>query len=122
MNNAGITRDKLILRMTEEDWDQVIRVNLKGTFTCTKAVIRHLLKKGGSHSQYCFRYRSHREPGPGKLRGEQGGHHRLHKEHSERIRREGREGERGGPGLHCNRHDRCATPKYRERMTQTVAA
>ena len=48
VNNAGITRDKLILRMTEEDWDQVIRVNLKGTFACTKAVIRHLLKKGGT--------------------------------------------------------------------------
>ena len=48
VNNAGITRDRLILRMTEDEWDQVIRVNLKGVFTCTKAVIRHLMKKGGS--------------------------------------------------------------------------
>jgi 3-oxoacyl-[acyl-carrier protein] reductase len=48
VNNAGITRDKLLLRMSEEDWDQVIRVNLKGVFTCTKAVMRHMLKKGGS--------------------------------------------------------------------------
>jgi len=48
VNNAGITRDKLLLRMSEEEWDQVIRVNLKGVFTCTKAVIRHMLKKGGS--------------------------------------------------------------------------
>ncbi|HAR97105.1 MAG TPA: 3-oxoacyl-[acyl-carrier-protein] reductase [Deltaproteobacteria bacterium] len=48
VNNAGITRDKLLLRMTEDDWDQVMRVNLKGVFNCTKAVLRHLLKKGGS--------------------------------------------------------------------------
>ena len=48
VNNAGITRDKLLLRMSEEEWDAVIRVNLKGAFTCTKTVIRHMLKKGGS--------------------------------------------------------------------------
>ncbi len=48
VNNAGITRDKLLVRMSEEEWDQVIRVNLKGVFACTKAVMRHMLKKGGS--------------------------------------------------------------------------
>lgn len=48
VNNAGITRDKLLLRMSEDEWEQVMRVNLKGVFTCTKAVIRHMLKKGGS--------------------------------------------------------------------------
>lgn len=48
VNNAGITSDKLLLRMKEEDWDRVIRVNLKGVFSCTKAVIRHMLKTGGS--------------------------------------------------------------------------
>jgi 3-oxoacyl-[acyl-carrier protein] reductase len=45
VNNAGITRDKLILRMTEEDWDAVLNVNLKGTFHCTKAVVRHMAKQ-----------------------------------------------------------------------------
>ena len=45
VNNAGITRDKLILRMTEEDWDSVLDVNLKGTFNCTKAVVRHMSKQ-----------------------------------------------------------------------------
>ncbi|MBP6941217.1 MAG: 3-oxoacyl-[acyl-carrier-protein] reductase [Syntrophorhabdaceae bacterium] len=48
VNNAGITSDKLLLRMKEEDWDRVIRVNLKGVFSCTKAVIRHMLKTGGN--------------------------------------------------------------------------
>jgi len=45
VNNAGIARDKLILRMTEEDWDSVLNVNLRGTFNCTKAVIKHMSKQ-----------------------------------------------------------------------------
>jgi 3-oxoacyl-[acyl-carrier protein] reductase len=45
INNAGIARDKLILRMTEEDWDAVLAVNLKGTFNCTKVVIKHMSKQ-----------------------------------------------------------------------------
>jgi 3-oxoacyl-[acyl-carrier protein] reductase len=45
VNNAGIARDKLMLRMTDEDWDAVLNINLKGTFNCTKAVIRHMSKQ-----------------------------------------------------------------------------
>ena len=45
VNNAGIAKDKLILRMTEEDWDSVLNVNMKGTFNCTKAVIKHMSKQ-----------------------------------------------------------------------------
>lgn len=45
VNNAGITRDALIPRMSEEDWDAVIGTNLKGTFNCTKAVTRPMLKQ-----------------------------------------------------------------------------
>jgi 3-oxoacyl-[acyl-carrier protein] reductase len=48
VNNAGITKDKPLVLMTEEEWDRVIRINLKGVFNCTKTVIRHLLKTGGS--------------------------------------------------------------------------
>lgn len=48
VNNAGITRDKLLLRMSEEDWDLVLRVNLKSVFNCTKTVLRHMMKTGGS--------------------------------------------------------------------------
>ncbi len=48
VNNAGITRDKLLLRMSEEEWDQVMRVNVKGVFNCTKVVVKQLLRKGGS--------------------------------------------------------------------------
>lgn len=45
VNNAGVTRDALIPRMSEQDWDLVIDTNLKGTFNCTKAVIRPMLKQ-----------------------------------------------------------------------------
>ena len=45
VNNAGITRDALILRMKEEDWDAVINVNLKGVFNCTKAVVKYMSKQ-----------------------------------------------------------------------------
>lgn len=45
VNNAGITKDSLILRMKEEDWNAVMNSNLKGTFNCTKAVLRGMLKE-----------------------------------------------------------------------------
>jgi len=42
--NAGITRDQLIMRMKDSDWDDVIGTNLTGTFYCIRAAIRHLMK------------------------------------------------------------------------------
>ena len=45
VNNAGITKDNLILRMGDAEWDAVIGVNLKGTFNCTKAVSRLMIKQ-----------------------------------------------------------------------------
>ena len=40
VNNAGITRDSLFVKMTEEDWDQVLAVNLKGVFNCTQCAVK----------------------------------------------------------------------------------
>jgi 3-oxoacyl-[acyl-carrier protein] reductase len=45
VNNAGITNDRLILRMTAGDWDKVLKINLTGTFLMTKAVSKHMLKQ-----------------------------------------------------------------------------
>ncbi len=45
VNNAGITRDTLLMRMKEEDFDKVIEINLKGTFLVTKAVTPYMIKK-----------------------------------------------------------------------------
>lgn len=43
VNNAGITRDNLILRMSEEEWDSVLAINLKGTFNCIQAAARPMM-------------------------------------------------------------------------------
>jgi len=45
VNNAGITRDGLLMRMSEEDWDAVLNVNLKGVFLFTKATMRGMMKR-----------------------------------------------------------------------------
>ena len=47
VNNAGITRDNLLMRMSEEDFDAVVRTNLKGTFLLTRSVSRHMIKQRG---------------------------------------------------------------------------
>ena len=45
INNAGITKDNLLIRMSEEDWDTVLNVNLKSVFNYTKAVIKHMMNQ-----------------------------------------------------------------------------
>jgi len=45
VNNAGITKDGLLMRMSEDEWDLVLRVNLKGVFNCSQAVIRSMIKE-----------------------------------------------------------------------------
>jgi len=45
VNNAGITRDKLLMFLDEDDWDRVLEVNLKGTYLCSKAVIKSMIAR-----------------------------------------------------------------------------
>lgn len=45
INNAGITRDTLLMRMKEEDWDAVLNINLKGSFLCSKEAIKIMAKQ-----------------------------------------------------------------------------
>ncbi len=45
INNAGVTRDGLLVRMSEADWDMVLDINLKGVFNCTKAVAKPMMKQ-----------------------------------------------------------------------------
>ena len=47
VNNAGIVRDMVALRLKREDWDLVLNVNLTGTFTCTQAVLRTMMRQHG---------------------------------------------------------------------------
>ncbi|MBL7806726.1 MAG: 3-oxoacyl-ACP reductase FabG, partial [Saprospiraceae bacterium] len=48
INNAGITRDTLMLRMTEQQWDEVIQTNLKSVFNLTKHALKPMIRTGGS--------------------------------------------------------------------------
>ncbi len=45
VNNAGVTKDTLLIRMKEEDWDFVLKVNLTGTFFCTKSAAKFMIKQ-----------------------------------------------------------------------------
>jgi len=45
INNAGVTRDTLLLRMTEEDWQEVLQINLSGIYHCSKAAIRPMIRQ-----------------------------------------------------------------------------
>lgn len=45
VNNAGITRDGLLMTMSEEDWDQVIETNLKSAYNCSKVAVRHMIRR-----------------------------------------------------------------------------
>ena len=44
VNNAGVTRDQLLVRMTDDDWSRVLAINLTGSFLCTRAALRPMLK------------------------------------------------------------------------------
>lgn len=46
VNNAGVTRDSLLVRMTEEQWDMVMNIHLKGTFLNTQAAVKHFIENG----------------------------------------------------------------------------
>jgi len=45
VNNAGIARDRWLVKMSEEDWDEVLRVNLKSQFLCCRAVVPHMMER-----------------------------------------------------------------------------
>ncbi len=49
INNAGITKDGLLMRMKDEDFDEVVRINLRSVFLCTKALLRTLIKQKYGH-------------------------------------------------------------------------
>jgi len=49
INNAGLTKDRIMFRMTEEDWDAVVDTNLSGPFRCIRAVSQHMIKQRSGH-------------------------------------------------------------------------
>src|ERR1019366_5489889 len=67
VNNAGITIDKTVLKMSDEDWYSVLAVNLSGAFFMSQAVLRHLIEGGADH-QHLLARRGDRQHRPGQLR------------------------------------------------------
>ncbi len=58
VNNAEITKDNLLVRMSEQDWDDVLAINLKGTFLMTKSFVKFMMKaRTGTDHQHHFRHR-----------------------------------------------------------------
>ena len=106
VNNAGITRDQLLLRMKREDWDAVVATNLTGTFLCTQAVLRTMLKqRSGRIISISSVVGQSGNPGQTNYAATKAGHHRLLEGARARSRLAGHHGERGGPGVHRHGHD-----------------
>ena len=77
VNNAGVTRDNLLFKMTDEDWDMAMNVHLRGLFLMTRAVQKMVAAKYGKILNLSSRLRA-RQPRPGQLLGGQDGPAGLH--------------------------------------------
>ena len=80
LNGAGVLTRVPVVEMPEEDWDRVLRINLKGTFLCSQAVAHHMIpKKLGSYYKHSVRPRCGRTAARRSLCRVQSRHHRFHK-------------------------------------------
>jgi len=77
VNNAGITRDNLLMRMREEEWDAVLAVNLKGVFNFCRAAVRRWSARASAGSSISLRSWGHGERRAGQLLRLQGGSYRT---------------------------------------------
>jgi len=109
VNNAGITKDGLLVRMKEKDWDDVLDVNLKGAFLCTKIAARgHDEPALWSYYKHIVGCGRNRQYGTGKLFGFKGRLNWAHKNNCKRTCTAWYYGQCGGPWFYRNRHD-CGT-------------
>jgi len=92
LNNAGLTRDNLFMVMKDEQWDEVITVNLTSTFMLMRAAARAMVRARTGYHQYFLDQWCHRQPRPGQLRRIQGRHDRHVKIASPRGRLAGHHG------------------------------
>ena len=105
VNNAGIIRDNLIFKMTEDDWDAVMAVHLRGAFLMTRAVQAHMTKERyGRIVNLSSRLRAG-EPRPGELLGRQGRARGLHEDARDRARQVRRHGQCRCTRLHPDGDD-----------------
>ena len=123
INNAGITRDTLMMRMSEDDWDAVLTTNLKGAFLCSKAAMRPMLRQRsgrivnitsvvglvGNAGSGELRVRQSRSDRPDQVNGEGS---RLARDH----------GQRGRSRFHRDPPDRCTPGRSQGDAAQANAA
>ena len=97
VNNAGITRDNVIIRMKDEQWDAVININLRGTFLFTRAAARPMMKSPpGPDHQHRQRVGVDGQSGAGQLFGLQGRRDRTDADRGPRIGQPQHHGQRRG--------------------------
>jgi 3-oxoacyl-[acyl-carrier protein] reductase len=107
--NAGITKDGLLMRMSDEDFDSVIDTNLAGAFRCARRASKGMIRlRRGRIILISSVVGLYGSPGTGQLRGEQGGPGRPGPLDHPRARRTRHHRQRRGARLHRDRHDRGA--------------
>ena len=122
VNNAGITRDDLLMRMSPDAWDDVIQTNLRSVYLCTRAAMRGMLRlKWGRIISREFGVRDLRKPRSGQLRCFKGGDHRVLEVGRSRNRIPQYHGQCGCARLHRDGHDRAARDEVAEQVIRRVA-
>ena len=106
VNNAGVTRDNLIFKLDEADWDTVLDVNLKSAFLCSRAAQRAMVEAKSRRDRQPLQPLGARQPRPGQLQRRQGRDQGPDLDHGDRARPVRHQRQRRRPRLHRHRDDR----------------
>ena len=105
VNNAGITRDRMFLKMTRDDWDAVIDTNLTSMFNVTKQVVPGMVEKGwGRIIQISSVNGEKGQAGQTNYSAAKAGMHGFTMALAQEMASQGRDRQHGEPGLHRHRH------------------
>jgi acetoacetyl-CoA reductase len=105
VNNAGITRDRMFLKMTREDWDAVIETNLNSMFNVTKQVVGDMVEKGWGRIVNISSVNGEKgQAGQTNYSAAKAGMHGFSMALAQELGQQGRDGQHGEPRLHRHRH------------------
>ena len=105
VNNAGITRDRMFLKMTRDDWDAVIDTNLNSMFNVTKQVVGDMVERGWGRIIQISSVNGEKRAGrSNQLLSRQSGYARFHHGLGPRVGQQGRHCQHHQPGLYRHRH------------------